>query len=111
MEGVTILNTIMAPSAIIVAIIGVVVLLLGIFMYLKGDEKACGLAAMIMGVIMFTIFGIYSLEREKKIQYEVIVDENVKFNEFMKHYKIIEQHGQIYIVEELDGSSCALVEE
>lgn len=101
MEGITILNTIIMPNIIlgVFTIAGLIALLLGIFIYLKDDELF-GSALIVIGITMSIIFGIIFIGSEKKKQYEVTIDENVKFNEFMEHYKVIEQHGQIYIIEE-----------
>jgi membrane-bound ClpP family serine protease len=112
MDGVTILNTLIVPNMIlgIFAIASIIGLIIGIFIYLKDDE-AFGSATAIASLVMLTVFGILFLSSEPKKQYEVTIDESVKFNEFMEHYRVIKQHGQIYVVEELDKSSCVLVEE
>ena len=38
---------------------------------------------------------------------EVSITDEVSFNEFTQHYKIIDQHGEIYVVEErtMEGSN------
>lgn len=35
-------------------------------------------------------------------RYQVIIDDEVKFNDFVNKYKIIKQDGLIYTVEELN---------
>jgi hypothetical protein len=101
MEGITILNTITMPNVIlgIFTIASLIGLLIGFFIYLRDDEPF-GAAVMISSLIMSIICGLLFLTSEKKERYEVTIDENVKFNEFMEHYKVIEQHGQIYVIEE-----------
>jgi hypothetical protein len=34
------------------------------------------------------------------IEYKVIIEDNVEFNEFLSHYEILEQDGEIYTVKE-----------
>lgn len=104
MEGITILNTIIISNVILgfFAIAGLIALLLGIFIYLKDDELF-GSALIVIGIVISITFGIFFLTIKPKKQYEVTINENVKFNEFMEHYKVIEQRGQIYIIEEREG--------
>ena len=104
MEGITILNTIMMSNKIwgIFLVAGLIGLLIGFFIYLRDDEPF-GVAVMVSSLILIIIFGLLFLTSEKKERYEVTIDENVKFNEFMEHYKVIGQHGQIYVIEEREG--------
>ena len=104
MEGIIILNTIMVSNKIlgIFLVAGLIGLLIGFFIYLRDDEQ-CGIAVIVLSLIITIIFGLLFLTSEKKERYEVTIDENVKFNEFMEHYKVIEQHGQIYVIEEREG--------
>ena len=106
MEGITILNTIIMPNVILgtFTIAGLIAILIGFFVYLKDDE-VFGSIIMVVGVIVSVICGIFFLTSEKKEQYEVTIDENVNFNEFMEHYKIIKQRGQIYVIEERQTDS------
>lgn len=92
MDGVTILNTVIMRNTTlgVFAIAGIIGLIIGIFIYLKDDETF-GSGVAIASLVMSIIFGIIFLNSEPKKQYEVTIDENVKFNEFMEHYKIIKQ--------------------
>lgn len=101
MDGVTILNTLITHNTVlgIFAIASIIGLIISIFIYLKDDEVCGSIVALISLVILIVSSGLF-FNSEPKKQYEVTIDENVKFNEFMEHYKIIKQHGQIYVVEE-----------
>lgn len=43
-------------------------------------------------------------ERKTIYRYEVIIDDNVSYKEFTDKYTVIEQRGQIYVVEEKDSN-------
>ena len=34
--------------------------------------------------------------------YEIILDDSVSMNDFMNTYEVLEQHGQIYVVKEIE---------
>lgn len=50
---------------------------------------------------LFVGFGVSIFApREETTYYQITIDDSVNFNEFIEHYKIIEQNGLIYTVEE-----------
>lgn len=62
-----------------------------------------GLVGIIFGLLLLTLFGTifsYPAETETTIQYEVTVDGSVSLTEFYEHYNVIEQRGDIFVVEE-----------
>ena len=113
----TILNTITltkaAPWVIYSAIACVVCIVLGFALsfILCGRSVVCdkiaGFCAVIAVISFFAAFVLAALsDTEKftvpngKYHYEVIFDEDVTFNEINEKYIIIEQRGEIFVVEE-----------
>ena len=47
-------------------------------------------------------FGSYIVVKEPDTRYEIVLNDNYPANEFLSKYEIIEQRGQIYLVEEKD---------
>lgn len=57
--------------------------------------------------ILFIIFTskadiAYDKNSVQYYQYQVVVSDEVKFNEFMEKYEILEQNGDIYTIQERD---------
>lgn len=119
MDGVTILNTVektvqvagefnaaAAGTALIISII--VVALIGFAIGYNEREVILGLIlgalfGLVLGIFIGAIFGSIFAEPpmiETTTQYEVTLDDSVSMNEFTEHYKIIEQRGKIFVVEE-----------
>ena len=107
MEGVRILNEISPMSAgIWVSIglflsIGIASLFSVIIIFDKGERVVPILVSLIPVVISIIIFFV---EYTSPIQYEAIIDDNVKISEFEKKYKIIERRGDIYVIEEIESN-------
>lgn len=106
MEGVRILNEISPMSAgIWVAIglfvaIGIASLFSVIIIFDKGHRIVPILISLIPIVISVIIF---FAEYTSPVQYEAIIDDNVKISEFEEKYKIIERRGDIYVIEEIES--------
>lgn len=106
MQGVQILNEFMHEGAVAMpwCVIGIgccFVGLMGIVFssVLKGKNGAC-IFVFLLALFAFGC-GIGVLApRELTPRYQVIVKDDVNFNEFLDKYKIIEQNGLIYTVEE-----------
>ena len=68
-----------------------------------------GIIITVFLIIELTITIIIGLAFPKNIEYElqykVTVSDEVKMNEFMKRYEIIEQKGKIYTVREKEGDT------
>ena len=100
MDGVTILNTI--PECSFPWVIIIIVLVISIISFIIGCIKdSDGLKG--IGAIFGTMALIgmcLSPLHVHPTQYEVSITDEVSFNEFTQHYKIIDQRGDIYVVEE-----------
>ena len=62
-----------------------------------------GMIGIILGLIFMAVFGTmfrYPPETVTIMQYEVTVDDSVSLTDFYEHYNIIEQRGDIFVVEE-----------
>lgn len=100
MDGVIILNTIPECSSpwmvmIIVLAISIISFIIGC---IKDSDGLKGIGA-IFGTI--TLIGMcWSPLHTHPTRYEVSITDEVSFNEFTQHYKIIDQRGEIYVVEE-----------
>ena len=100
MDGVTILNTVPECSfpwavAIIVLAISIISFIIG---NIKDNDGLKGIGA-IFGTI--ALIGMcWSPLLVHPTRYEVSITDEVSFNEFTQYYKIIDQRGEIYIVEE-----------
>ena len=107
MEGVRILNEISPMSAgIWVSIglflsIGIASLFSVIIIFDKGERVVPILVSLIPVVISVILF---FTEYTSPIQYEAIIDDNVKISEFEEKYKIIERRGDIYVIEEIKSN-------
>jgi hypothetical protein len=60
---------------------------------------ALGLAGLFVGCL-FTLLTIKSTDEIDYIKHDVIISDEVNFNEFTEQYEIIEQNGKIYTVKE-----------
>ena len=105
-EGITVLNEIavtgvpswMMVSAIIIAVIGFIVFAIAII-----AEWPAWKAIIPIIIILFTWFicGIFNITfKTGKYQYECIIDDSVPYNEVVDNYKIVEQRGDIWVLEE-----------
>lgn len=120
MDGVTILNEIEVVQVVndtfnyIAAIIalGITILICAVAGFFIGRMDYKEFTGTVVGVViglmlsLFTgsIFGgvifDYPAVTETTIQYEVTIDDSVSLTEFYEHYNVIEQRGQIFVVEE-----------
>lgn len=119
MDGVTILNEIEVVEVVndtfnytagfIALIITVLICaIVGFFVgRSEGDDIFGALVGVLTGLVLSLItgplFGIicsYPPETKTTIQYEVTVDDSVSMNEFYEHYNVVEQRGDIFVVEE-----------
>ena len=118
MDGVTILNEIEVVQVMndtfnytagfialtITVLIGTII---GFFIgRIQCDEisgtLAGALLGLVLGLLIMAVFGFafsYPLETKTTVRYEVTVDDSVSLTEFYEHYNIIEQRGEIFIVE------------
>ena len=115
MEGVDILSTEVVykveydttPFWVMFVIIGLLVLGTMIYNCLYNDwfEGICwsiGIAFITFLVMILPVLSISSRTTDEVlyIKHKVTIDDTVNFNEFSEHYKIIDQEGKIYTVQE-----------
>lgn len=67
----------------------------------------CGFFVGLFITLLFIVFTskadiAYDKNDVEYYQYQVIVSDEVKFNEFMEKYEILEQNGDIYTIQERD---------
>lgn len=72
--------------------------LYAIFMFQDGN-RFCGLLLSVLA-IWFTISAIKNVVRPSRTRYEVSFDEDYPVSELIENYEIIDQRGDILIVEE-----------
>lgn len=119
MDGVTILNEIEVVQVVndtfnytagVIALI-VTVLICAIVGFFIGRHDFSEFESTLIGVMAGLVIGIlpmmvsgsafsYPPEIKTTIQYEVILDDSVSMNEFCEHYNVVEQRGDIFVVEE-----------
>lgn len=115
MDGITILNETtltlepLARFIVTMAIIffGVIFLLciIGIIKSIQDRDRSC-LITSLMGILLSMLLGtILVLRFDYKCnhpvtQYEVLISDEVNFSEFYQRYEIIEQRGEIYVIQE-----------
>lgn len=109
MQGVQILNEFMYEGAVVAPWFGIglgccIGGMVGAFIFSLITKVPQKIRCCI-SVIMLCIFGFgigvgAFAPREMTPRYQVIIDDEVEFNEFTSKYKIIKQDGLIYTVEE-----------
>lgn len=116
MEGVIILNTIVeevhAGNIIsLPGILGIVLFMVAIFTSIISTTECDAVFALVSAAcFIFSLFLIiFSFSRlgpvvDYKYTYEVLIEDNVSFNDFNERYEIISQRGSIYTVIEREGT-------
>jgi ABC-type uncharacterized transport system permease subunit len=109
MQGVQILNEFMYEGAVIAPWFGIglgcgIGGLIGAFLFSIFDKisrkiRSCAIIILI-SMVLFSAGVAAFAPREMIPRYQVIIDDEVEFNEFTSKYKIIKQDGLIYTVEE-----------
>lgn len=111
MAGVTVLGSevvmMMHPLFATFGLIGIGILILGLIFELsfKRDEGSfIAFISLILGtLIAFGGMGWASINKvEDYVKYDVLVSENVMFQEFYNKYEILEAKGQVYTVREIE---------
>lgn len=109
MQGVQILNEFIHTGAVVMPWFGIGIGcflggVIGAYLFCIFDEiprKIRSYAITILISIAFFGAGVGMFApREMTPRYQVIIDDGVEFNDFINKYKIIEQDGLIYTVEE-----------
>ena len=110
MAGVTILGSeavmMEHPFGLVFAIIGLVFLVLSLIIGFILKEKSLApmlIFAVIGTVLAFGGLGWASINKvEDYVEYDVLVSENVVFQEFYNKYEILDAKGQVYTVREIE---------
>jgi hypothetical protein len=103
---VEILNTIESHVSGLVVFVGLLLFCGAVFLAYIGikqfidDEHGSAIFCLALALVAF-VFSIAMLAGSSTVRcYEVTISDSVSFNEFNEHYKIIEQDGKIFTVEE-----------
>ena len=105
-EGITVLNKIaltgvpswMMVSAIIISIIGFIVFAIAIIAKWPAWKA---IIPIIIILLIWFIRGIFNITfKTGEYQYECIIDDSVPYNEVIENYNIIEQRGDIWVLED-----------
>lgn len=104
-EGITILNKIavtglptwISISAIILFVIGLIVLVVS----LAADWPVWTAIFPLIGLSVIVTCGILSsIIKTGEYRYECIIDNSVSYNEVVENYKVVEQRGDIWVLED-----------
>lgn len=101
MNGVTVLNSYVTngvPIAILLFIGAVLIFVCCVRNFAK-DENACGVLLLILSLVVAGV-GVFFWFIPSRTCYEVTINDEVTLKEFQECYKIINQRGDIYVVEE-----------
>ena len=112
MEGVTILNSEVVmkvhPLGATFVIIGLILLVFSVIIGFIFKEKSVTpmlVLAVVGTVLTFGSMSWASINKvEDYVKYDVLVSENVVFQEFYNKYEILETKGQIYTVREIEAN-------
>lgn len=108
MDGVTVLNVIEKTRLPDWAIIGVVLCLFALMVFFIGFGTGktikkidiCGVGLCCTMVLAFIIFFVGLFTSNPISRYECTIDSNVSFVELYEKYDVIEQRGDIWVLEE-----------
>lgn len=118
MEGVSVINTIpiyaaanawMVTAALHCLLVALVIAVAAyIFTKLACDTTSTVLVitSMVLVITCFVFVAIYSLSDNintdviEKYQYEVLIEDSVRFNDFNDKYEVVDNRGEIYVIEE-----------
>ena len=105
-EGITVLNTTAVTGlptwvsvlAFIIFFIGAIVF--AVSMILDGSVYITAYSLMIGLIVMF-VYGILNYTvKTGEYRYECTIDDSVSYNEVVENYKIVEQRGDIWVLED-----------
>lgn len=105
-EGITILNKTaitglpswIMTSSVILLFIGLIILVVSL---LAEWPAWTAIVPIISAVLIFNICGILNcIVKTGGYRYECIIDDSVSYNEVVENYKIVEQRGDIWVLED-----------
>lgn len=89
---------------IVVGIMFIIGIVSSIVLYRWDDLFMCILAGALFGALFGLLVGSgTAIPTEYTTQYKVTISDEVSMNDFMERYKIIDQEGKIYTVQERVG--------
>lgn len=93
-------DVIWKPYSWIGIILGLVILIGGIWLFIEIDAPE--VYGIFIGILLVICFFIFFTKKEAKevTRYEVILTEDVSYRDFTNKYKVIEERGDILVVEE-----------
>lgn len=106
LEGITVLNTFVISSAIgtgTFVLMGLACIVIGFLVGLAvwdGEVAPAIIQSILTAAIVLGIAGYINKDATDTVRYEVTISEEVNFTDFTKRYEIIEQRGDIYVIEE-----------
>ena len=98
------------PLFVTFALIGIGILVLGLILGLIFRNEDYGIYMMLIPAAIGTIIafggmGWASINKvEDYVKYDVLISENVMFQEFYNRYEILEAKGQVYTVKEIESN-------
>lgn len=106
LEGITVLNTFVISSAIGIGsfiLLGVACIFIGFLVGLvvwDGEVVPAIISSILSAILCLGIAGFINKDATDTVRYEVTISEEVNLTDFTERYKIIEQRGNIYVIEE-----------
>ena len=105
-EGITVLNTTAVTGlptwvsilAFVIFFIGAIVF--AVSMILDGPVCVTAFSLMIGLIVMFACGTFKYTVKTGEYRYECIIDDSVSYNEVVENYKIVEQRGDIWVLED-----------
>lgn len=88
-------------------ILGLIILFGGIWVIFDSVDDMEWLCGLVIGICLVCIFFIFFISKEKIpiTRYEVILNNEITFNDFNDKYKVIEERGDILVVEEKNNEN------
>ena len=106
LEGITVLNTFIISSGVGIGsfiLLGMACIIMGFLVGLAvwdGEVAPAIISSLISTAIVLGIAGYINKDATDTVRYEVTISEEVNLTEFIERYEIIEQRGDIYVIEE-----------
>lgn len=86
---------------VILTFIGITVLICGTLYSIECCNLGYFFGSLLCSFLFFAVaITIFYSSDSEYTRYEVLLDDNVSFNELYSQYDIIEQRGQIYVIQE-----------
>lgn len=101
-EGITILNkTAVTGLPTWVSILAFVIFFIGLIVFAVSGPVWATTSSLIIGLSIMVTCGILTcIVKTGEYRYECIIDDSVSYNEVVENYKIVEQRGDIWVLED-----------